>query len=360
MTRNFDPNLWRDRWVEELPYDHKNVFIYLSMCPFGSQCGAFPITSKMIANDLEIPGGRARVEEILPEICKVDKWGETHVTWWPELGFVFVNAFFRRQCTNANAKFAIGAARNADTLPTVVRTAFFAQYPELETVLETHPIRVKSAKSDGGQESIAYTENTDSLSNNPDSLYAKQGEAMPPTRAHAQISRTQYSVLSTQESGFRTQDGAAEDGAPNPGDDAPTSLASQAEPDDAGNGLASDDQRAKRFVPPTVEQAEAYFERWRVTQNLPEFPPPNPGYRSHAAEFVDHHSLRNWILTNRRKASEWEGCARTWISRIWRFSSHPSRPQSGGKQPIDLRERAAETFDRVLAQERARQNRGTS
>lgn len=68
-----------------------------------------------------------------------------------------------------------------------------------------------------------------------------------------------------------------------------------------------DNARTKRFVPPAVEEVEAYFaER---------------GHPGHSQAFYDHHQARGWYLSNRKRMSDWKAAVRMWVGNIPKFSN---------------------------------------
>lgn len=57
-------------------------------------------------------------------------------------------------------------------------------------------------------------------------------------------------------------------------------------------------RKRKAFVPPTLEEVEAYISE--------------KGYHFNAKEFVEYYESGNWSMSNGKKVSNWKRCCTTW------------------------------------------------
>lgn len=68
-----------------------------------------------------------------------------------------------------------------------------------------------------------------------------------------------------------------------------------------------------KFIPPTVEEVEAYIEE--------------KGYKVNAQRFVDYYSSKGWTIGRNSPMKDWKAAVRTWASNDFNKSN---KPQSSG------------------------------
>lgn len=74
----------------------------------------------------------------------------------------------------------------------------------------------------------------------------------------------------------------------------------------------------KQFVPPTLEEVEAYMS--------------DKGYHNfNAKQFVDYYESGNWRMSNGKKVSDWKRCCTTWEYSNKRRSSTPKENNTASK-----------------------------
>lgn len=74
----------------------------------------------------------------------------------------------------------------------------------------------------------------------------------------------------------------------------------------------------KQFVPPTLEEVEAYMSE--------------KGYHNfNAKQFVDYYESGNWRMSNGKKVSDWKRCCTTWEYSNKRRSSTPKENNAASK-----------------------------
>lgn len=84
-------------------------------------------------------------------------------------------------------------------------------------------------------------------------------------------------------------------------------------------------RRSKPFVPPTLEEVEAYVRE--------------KGYSFSARAFVDYYSASNWHFANGKPVKSWKQCCVTWNS-----NHRYDRPQ---RKPVDASQYRAEAWGNV-------------
>ncbi|MCD7838774.1 MAG: helix-turn-helix domain-containing protein [Clostridiales bacterium] len=78
-----------------------------------------------------------------------------------------------------------------------------------------------------------------------------------------------------------------------------------------GGADAPTPRQQKKFIPPTVEEVEAY-----CREN---------GYQIDAQLFVDHYQANGW-MRGKNKIKDWRACARTWVRRQNEQANQSGKP----------------------------------
>ena len=71
------------------------------------------------------------------------------------------------------------------------------------------------------------------------------------------------------------------------------------------------EERGGRFTPPTPDQVQRYAEERGHSDSI-------ANKEAHA--FFDHHSARDWVLSNGKKMKDWKAAFRTWERNMHKYS----------------------------------------
>jgi hypothetical protein len=304
-----DDGCWRaDTWFEELAPYEKLMFLYFVTHPAQTPCGAFECSVRTMIHDTGIPEKQAN--EIVKKLCKpAEIDGKPRVYWWPDLKVVFLSNWFQHQ--RWNVSFEQGATKSAVKFPTVVQAIIFARYPQLRpTICGTPPSETEDTLCTQSIQSGGY-------------LYTKT----PHQDRTGQDSTDKEFILSQSETIERAPAQPIQD-APEPGFD-------------NGQSVVGASHTKKRFVPPTVVQAEAYM----VSRGAPGL----------GQGFCDYWESFGWSRGN-RKMVDWQASCRTWIANSAKFSRNGHSNGHGHAPALDLKPAGMTQaeFDAAIAERNAR------